>query len=344
MGDIMADLNGAGGAKEFVIDLSTDTTIENFGAFGTSGKPADAAELDTIQLDIFAANMLLEQVGTSVVASVADDPARTGKRHAREHDDRAARQHCRRRQFPLRRPVKGDGQCRCLERRRERPQGLSSEHRDLSQRPRQQREGFDEGNDVINGMAGNDTLNGLAHNDLLRGGEGDDTLIGGLGNDRLFGGDGNDNLAGGRGDDLLDGGDGDDAMAGGRGNDIYVVDSLGDTIVEDRASSRGGGWADEVRSSISFSLSPYARIENLTLTGGDIDGSGNSRANVITGSGGFNNLKGAGGDDVLVGGGGVDEYHGDTGNDVIVLGEGDDSTSGEMATPRWWMAAADSIP
>lgn len=67
---------------------------------------------------------------------------------------------------------------------------------------------------------------------------------------------------GGRGDDLLDGGGGNDVLIGGKGNDIYVVDSLEDTIVENRRNSRGGGWRDEVRSSISFSLEPYALVEN----------------------------------------------------------------------------------
>ncbi|MGG6238586.1 leishmanolysin-related zinc metalloendopeptidase [Nodosilinea sp. AN01ver1] len=47
--------------------------------------------------------------------------------------------------------------------------------------------GFDESNDVINGLEGNDVLNGLSGNDLLRGGSGSDRLIGGSGNDFLNG-------------------------------------------------------------------------------------------------------------------------------------------------------------
>ena len=76
---------------------------------------------------------------------------------------------------------------------------------------------------------------------------------------------------------------------------------------------------------ITFSLASYAQIENLTLTGeSTIDGTGNARANVITGIDGCNNLKGGGGDDdTRSGGGGGDEYHGGSGNDVIVLGEGE---------------------
>ena len=156
----------------------------------------------------------------------------------------------------------------------------------------------------------------------MRGGEGNDVLIGGRGNDELSGNEGNDRLNGGRGDDLLDGGAGDDLLTGGKGNDTYVVDSLGDMIVEDIQNSRGGGWADEVRSSITFSLASYARIENLTLTGSDsIDGTGNSNANVITGNVGNNILQGGAGNDILtgVGGGSLDMLDGGSGIDIAVI-------------------------
>ena len=117
-------------------------------------------------------------------------------------------------------------------------------------------------------------------------------------------------------------GAGDDLLTGGKGNDTYVVDSLGDIIVEDIKNSRGGGWADEVRSSISFSLASYARIENLTLTGSDsIDGTGNSNANVIIGNGGNNILQGGAGNDIMVGGGGgsLDLLDGGSGFDIVIV-------------------------
>ncbi len=44
----MADLDGAGGAKTFPFDFFNDTSIANFGAFGTGGAPADPSELDTL--------------------------------------------------------------------------------------------------------------------------------------------------------------------------------------------------------------------------------------------------------------------------------------------------------
>jgi 5'-nucleotidase / UDP-sugar diphosphatase len=52
--------------------------------------------------------------------------------------------------------------------------------------------GFDDSNDVINGLAGNDVMLGLSGDDLLRGGDGNDLLNGGLGSDRLIGGAGQD--------------------------------------------------------------------------------------------------------------------------------------------------------
>jgi Ca2+-binding RTX toxin-like protein len=329
----MADLDGAGGAKTFSFDFFTDTSIANFGAFGTGGAPDDPSELDTLAFTadgLTAANMILLQQGTSVLIRFDGSSSGTitledmaierlgntsGLGNFRFFGEATVTDSL---------DIWGAGETGAKVFGPGTVTFLNALDNDVG--------GFNEGNDVINGLAGNDTLNGFAGNDLLRGGEGDDALIGGLGNDRLQGDEGSDTLTGGRGDDVLDGGSGDDVLIGSKGNDVYVVDSLGDTIVEDIQNSRGGGWADEVRSSVSFSLAAYARIENLTLTGGDSEGIGNSNANVITAIGSFNTLKGGGGDDVLVGGG-ADEYHGGTGNDVIVLAEGDDAASGENGDP-----------
>ncbi len=77
-----------------------------------------------------------------------------------------------------------------------------------------------------------------------------------------------------------------------------------------------------MRSSISFSLASYVRIENLTLTGSDsIDGTGNSNANVIIGNGGNNILQGGAGNDIMVGGGGgsLDMLDGGSGFDIVIV-------------------------
>ncbi len=134
--------------------------------------------------------------------------------------------------------------------------------------------------DTLSGLAGNDTLNGGLGLDLLDGGDGNDTLNGGDDGDTLLGGIGNDTLNGGDGNDLLDGGAGNDAMAGGLGDDTYVVDSTTDTVAE------GAGGMDMVQASAAFTLTD-ADVENLVLTGaGNINGTGDAGANVISGNAG----------------------------------------------------------
>lgn len=82
------------------------------------------------------------------------------------------------------------------------------------------------------GGNGNDNLEGGSGNDFLNGGAGNDTLAGGAGNDYLQGGADSDRLIGGQGNDTLNGGPGADRLEGGSGNDTYIVDNIGDVIVE----------------------------------------------------------------------------------------------------------------
>ena len=108
-------------------------------------------------------------------------------------------------------------------------------------------------------------------------------------------------LTGNAGINILDGGLGADAMSGGRGNDTYIVDNIGDTVMEGESGTLGG--ADLVKSSVSFELS--ANVENLTLTGtDDIDGTGNELANKLLGNASQNTLNGGLGKDALTGGAG----------------------------------------
>src|SRR5262249_49577095 len=136
--------------------------------------------------------------------------------------------------------------------------------------------------------------------------------VGGGGRNVLVGGAGNDTMDGQDNDDVLDGGIGADRMIGGTGNDTFVVDNVGDVVVEN--ANEG---TDLVESSISYALG--ANVENLTLTGtDDINGTGNALDNIIVGNAGIN---------VLAGGAGNDTYVVDNSADVVVenAGEGLDT-------------------
>ncbi len=87
-------------------------------------------------------------------------------------------------------------------------------------------------------------------------------------------------------------------MEGKDGDDTYVVQNSGDQVIE--ASGAGTG-TDLVESSVSFSLAGQY-IENLTLTGGNINGTGNTLTNTIMGSTGKNIITGGGRADQLYAG------------------------------------------
>jgi Animal haem peroxidase/RTX calcium-binding nonapeptide repeat (4 copies) len=162
----------------------------------------------------------------------------------------------------------------------------------------------------IVGSSGSDRLVGSGRDDVMRGGRGNDILWGQDGSDRLHGDDGSDRLDGGTGGDL---------MWGGRGNDVYLVDDRRDRISE----SRNQG-TDTVKSSVSYSLSG-THAERLYLEGAaDLNATGNTLANRISGNAGRNVLKGGDGNDVLKGYGGSDKVYGGAGTDNLNGGAGDD--------------------
>ncbi len=146
--------------------------------------------------------------------------------------------------------------------------------------------------------------------DTLTGGGKDDHLYGGGGVDVLIGNAGRDYLEGNGGSDRLEGGAGADTMVGGSGNDTYLVEDLGDQVIE----VGDNGTTDTVESSVTFSLAGTT-VEHLTLTGtADLPGTGNELDNLITGNSGVNRLDGKAGADHLIGG---------LGNDILVGGTGD---------------------
>src|SRR5690606_24302769 len=101
---------------------------------------------------------------------------------------------------------------------------------------------------------------------------------------------------------------------GGAGEDYYLVDSLGDLVIE---TSTAADEMDTVESSVSFTLG--ANLENLMLTGSaPLNGTGNALANIIGGTSAANVLDGGAGADALIGFGGDDIYFVDQAGDRVV--------------------------
>ena len=126
-------------------------------------------------------------------------------------------------------------------------------------------------------------------------------------------------ITGNNGANRLDGAGGADRLVGGFGNDTYVVDNVDDQAVEVDAYG-----VDTVESSVSYSLASLNQLENLTLTGSAIAGTGNDRNNLIIGNASANTLSGGAGNDTLNGGAGNDSLIGGLGDDTYVVDvEGD---------------------
>ena len=181
---------------------------------------------------------------------------------------------------------------------------------------------------------------GNALNNVITGNNAANLLNGFAGHDTLLGLGGNDTLIGGLGDDILDGGLGADNMQGNAGNDTYVVDNAGDVVNE------SGGGIDTVQSSISFSLNAAAgrlQVENLTLTGVGISGTGNALNNFISGNNATNLLNGLAGNDTLIGQGGNNNLIGGLGNDILIGGLGIDNMRGEAGNDTYFVDSVGDV-
>lgn len=145
----------------------------------------------------------------------------------------------------------------------------------------------------------------------------------------LTGGAGSDTLNGGDGKDTLDGGLGADLLAGGAGADTYLIDDIGDVILE-----TAGGGADTARvNTAEWTMS--AEVETVLYVGaGTFAGVGNALANSMTGGAGADSLSGLAGADKLFGG---------AGDDVLIGGSGADTLTGGLGADRFvFQVAADS--
>lgn len=220
-----------------------------------------------------------------------------------------------------------------------------------------------DGNDVLNGGVGKDLLDGGSGSDSMAGGLSDDVYIvdsvqdaviekAGEGRDTVYSsvsyalgknvedlvvtGDatnvvGNslaNVITGNDMDNWINGGASADQMAGHRGNDVYIVDNVGDIVVE-----QGDEGIDRVESSLSFVLGD--NLELLSLSGANnINGGGNARSNTLAGNSGNNVLSGFDGNDII---------QGKVGNDILAGGSGADTLTGGTGADKFVFAVlADS--
>lgn len=149
----------------------------------------------------------------------------------------------------------------------------------------------------------------------------------------------NNRLTGNAGNNILDGGIGADTLEGGAGDDTYIVDNVGDQVVE-----AASGGTDTVRTSISYVLP--AHVEKVVLTGSaHLNGTGNALNNRLTGNLGNNRLEGGKGDDMLEGGAGNDTLVGGEGDDRLIGGFGKDGLTGGLGADHFvFLSAAGSGP
>jgi Ca2+-binding RTX toxin-like protein len=139
----------------------------------------------------------------------------------------------------------------------------------------------------------------------------DDNMTGDAADNLIYGRSGADILHGGGGADRMDGGAGIDMLYGEAGDDLYIVDNLGDQVIE----LFGEGF-DRVLTV----LSDYVLPDNVeALTGNTttrFTGTGNALDNVLTGNTNIDTLYGLDGDDTLIGLGGGDLLFGGAGSDT----------------------------
>ncbi|MGO4382119.1 beta strand repeat-containing protein [Pseudoduganella sp. RAF19] len=126
--------------------------------------------------------------------------------------------------------------------------------------------------------------------------------------------------------DLLDGGSGADMMEGLAGDDTYVVNNLGDTVVEQAESGHDIVSLQIVGDDITYALPSQVEdaeifgASRINLVGNALDNRlfGNDANNQMSGGAGDDTLDGFSGADTMAGGDGDDVYFVDQPGDVVV--------------------------
>ena len=171
------------------------------------------------------------------------------------------------------------------------------------------------GDNVLTGGAGRDTVSyafgtaGVTVSLALAGaqatgGSGSDRLVG-IENlagspfdDALTGDAGTNRLDGGAGRDTLDGGPGPDTLTGGADGDTYIVDDIGDLVIETDSFAATGG-IDYVASLLSDYTLPDNVEQGSIIATGAANLTGNRLDNLLFAGTGDNILNGGGGTDIV---------------------------------------------
>ncbi len=167
------------------------------------------------------------------------------------------------------------------------------------------------------------------------------------GNDNIVGTAAADVILGYAGNDILDGVAGADTLVGGAGDDTFIVDNIGDVVIENPNEG-----TDLVKVSIATAGGTYTltdNVENATLTNTvAYNLTGNTLNNVLTGNAAVNTLTGGDGNDTLDGGAGIDSLNGGNGNDTYIVdvagdlitdSSGTDTVIAKLAAGTYTLAA-----
>jgi Ca2+-binding RTX toxin-like protein len=123
-------------------------------------------------------------------------------------------------------------------------------------------------------------------------------------NDVITANTGADTLSAGNGNDTLISGSGIDSLIGGTGNDLFVVNNSADVVLDTSATA-----TNSIQSSVNYTLP--TNVNSLLLIGsGNITGTGNAVADVLTAGAGA---------DTLIAGSAIDTLIAGTGNTTFVI-------------------------
>ena len=139
-------------------------------------------------------------------------------------------------------------------------------------------------------------------------------------------------------------------MVGGTGNDTFVVDSVGDVVVE--LAGQGVDILRTTLGSYNISLAGLTEVDRLIYFGtATFNGVGNALANVLTGGAladtlaggaGADTLNGGTGNDIMNGGAGADSFVGGSGTDMVVYDGASAGVIASLTTVTMGAAAGDA--